>query len=96
MNTIFDISEFVPVLTEQAVAANLVNRVKKRRKEAGLTQKELSVRSGVSLGSLRRFETTGEISLASLIKIGHAIGYLQDFELLFASANITDLKDYKG
>lgn len=96
MDTTFDIREFVPVLTEQSVVADLVKRVKKRRKEADLTQKELSTRSGVSLGSLRRFETTGEISLSSLVKIGHAIGYLQDFESLFRSPKITDLKDFNG
>lgn len=96
MNTRFDIREFVPMLTEQSVLSDLVKRFKLRRKEAGLTQKELAVRSGVSLGSVRRFETTGEISLSSLVKIGHAIDCLQDFELLFHSAKITDLKDFRG
>lgn len=96
MDTVFDISEFVPVLTEQSVVANLVKRVKQRRKESGITQKELALRTGVSLGSIRRFESSGDISLAALVKIAHAIDCLQDFDALFATAKITSLKDFNG
>lgn len=96
MKNIFDIGQFVPALTEQAVIADLVERSKRRRKEAGLTQKNLAVQSGVSLGSIRRFETTGEISLSSLVKIGRVIGCLQDFEALFQTERITSLKDYEN
>lgn len=94
MEKIFDISEFVPTLTEQSVIADMVQRVKKRRKESGFTQKELAARSGVSLGSVRRFETTGEISLVSLVKIGRAVNCLSDFEELFKSVRVTSLKDF--
>ncbi len=42
---------------------------KNRRLFLNLTQKEVAKKSGVSLGSLKRFELTSEISLKSLIKI---------------------------
>ncbi len=93
MERVFDISEFVPTLTEQSVIADIVQRVKRRRKELKFTQKELASRSGVSLGSVRRFERTGEISLGSLVKIGRAINCLADFERLFATVQVTSLKD---
>lgn len=96
MDNVFDIKEFVPVLTEQAAVAELVNRVKLRRKELGLTQRTMAQRSGVSFGSVRRFEETGDISLSSLIKIGHALGCLQDFNELFKNSKITSLKDFNG
>jgi len=80
---IIDISDFVDVLTEQKAIANLVQRFVKRRKEYGITQKTLSERSGVSYGSIRRFESTGEISLMSLMKISGVIGLLEDFNELF-------------
>ena len=80
---IIDISDFVNVQTEQMVVANLVERFVKRRKEYGLTQRQLSERSGVSYGSIRRFETKGEISLTSLLKISNTIGLLEDFNKLF-------------
>ncbi len=94
MDKVFDIKEFVPVLTEQSVIADLVERFRMRRKELGITQRELSVRSGVSFGSIRRFEEKGDISLSSLIKIGHAIDSLQDFNELFKNKKISDLKDF--
>ena len=46
--------------------AQKIVRLRKRKK---ITQKQLAARSGVSLGSLKRFEQSGEISLQSLTKI---------------------------
>jgi transcriptional regulator with XRE-family HTH domain len=52
------------------------------RKQAGLTQTELAKRSGVSLGSIKRFELTGQISLESLLKSVHVLNRISDFELI--------------
>ena len=49
--------------------AQKIVRLRKRKK---ITQKQLAARSGVSLGSLKRFEQIGEISLQSLKKIAIA------------------------
>lgn len=53
------------------------------RKQNGLTQSELAKRSGVSLGSIKRFELTGQISLESLLKLAHILNRINDFELIF-------------
>lgn len=95
MKNNFDISAFVPIITEEAVTQGLVERFRKRRKEIGVTQRQLALRSGVSFGSVRRFETEGEISLRSLLRIASAIGRLEDFEALFSRPNIRSLKDVK-
>ena len=58
MENRFDISTFVNVETQQMVTAKLVEREIKRRKEAGLSRKELAGKSGVSYSSVRRFEET--------------------------------------
>ena len=79
----FDISDFVDTITEASITEKLIKRVKLRRKELKYTQQELAKRSGVSYASIRRFETTGDISLASLIKIAHAMNCLEDFNNLF-------------
>ncbi len=50
--------------------AGKIIRLRKRKK---ITQKELAIRSGVSLGSIKRFEQSGEISLQSLSKIAIAL-----------------------
>lgn len=50
------------------------------RKEKGWTQRELSEKSDVSYGSIKRFETTGKISLESLLKIVESLNRLHEFE----------------
>ena len=95
MKNKFDISDFVDYLTEEKVIENLVNRVRARRKELKISQKDLAFKSGVSYGSIRRFETTGEISLKSLIRIAKVLNSLEDFNELFVHTQITNLKDIK-
>lgn len=95
MENKFDISAFVNALTEEKVTKDLVDRVKERRKELKISQKELSTRTLVSYGSIRRFENSGQISITSLIRIANALNCLSDFNLLFKTKQITNLKDYK-
>ncbi len=92
----YDIKQFVNVDTEQSILTDLVTRFKKRRKEMGLTQRQMAERSGVTYASLRRFEQTGEISFVSLIKLAKALRCMDDFNGLFKTPIIKDLKDYKN
>jgi transcriptional regulator with XRE-family HTH domain len=92
MKNKFDISDFVPVITEQQVKSDLAHRFKNRRKEFGISQKELSIRSGISYASIRRFETSGEISLSSLLRISTVIDCLEDFDELFKNPIIKDIR----
>ena len=93
MDKKFDIGNFVDVLTIEQATQNLIERFKQRRKELKITQFKLVKMSGVSYGSIRRFEASGDISLASLMKIANAMGCLEDFELLFDKTIITSLKE---
>ena len=58
----------------------LRSRFRERRRSLGYTQKELSERSGVSLGSLKRFESSGQIALESLLRLALVLECLEDFE----------------
>ena len=60
--------------------AGKIIRLRKRKK---ISQKELALRSGVSLGSVKRFEQSGEISLQSLTKIAIALGVEDELLNLF-------------
>ena len=60
-------------------------RVKERRLENNLSQKSLASRAGITFASYRRFETTGEISLRSLIMIALALDMTSEFDLLFST-----------
>lgn len=69
--------------TPADISLQLASRLKKLRKQLKLSQQEIAERSGVSLGSLKRFENTGKISLESLLKLAHYLDRLTDFENVF-------------
>ena len=49
--------------------------------------------SGVSLGSLKRFENTGKISLESFLKLMHLLGRLKEFDkILSVNENLDDIE----
>lgn len=70
--------------SRQEIMREIAKRAKLKRLKQNLTQEGLALRSGVSLGSIKRFERSGEISLKSLIDTALALGCLEDFETLFA------------
>jgi transcriptional regulator with XRE-family HTH domain len=65
----------------------LREKYKQKRLSLNLTQSGLSVRSGVSLGSIKRFEAIGQVSLESLLKISLVLECLDDFN------NIANIKE---
>ena len=60
------------------------DRFKRRRLAANLTQAGLAKRSGVSLGSLKRFETTGLIAFDSLLQLALVLDCLGHFDRVAA------------
>ncbi|MHA8065907.1 helix-turn-helix domain-containing protein [Aquirufa sp. ROCK2-A2] len=62
------------------VLLETAGKVKSLRKQSHFTQKEFAERSGVSLGSLKRFENTGQISFESLLKLVNVLHRLEDFD----------------
>ena len=70
--------------------AQKIVRLRKRKK---ITQKQLAARSGVSLGSLKRFEQSGEISLQSLPKIAIALDVENELEDLFNNVPFASIEE---
>ena len=66
--------------TPEDVARRLAEKVQALRLARNWKQATLAERSGVSLGSLQRFERTGLVSLQNLLKLAFALGRLSDFE----------------
>lgn len=88
MNTDFFLYK-TPTEIQQAIAEN----ERKRRREMKLTQQQLSEKADVSLGSLKRFETTGEISLRSLLKIAMVLGQEDAFLGLFEKKQYQSIQE---
>ena len=66
-----------------AIMRKLAGRVKQNRLELNLSQFALAAKSGVSMGSLKRFEHSGEISLKNLVLLAVALDSTEEFSSLF-------------
>ncbi len=66
--------------TPEETARRLAEKARTLRLARNWKQATLAERSGVSLGSLQRFERTGLASLQNLLKLAFALGRLDDFE----------------
>ena len=75
------------------LADDISNRAKRKRIHLNLTQQELSKRSGVSFGSVKRFEQKGEISLKHLLQIAIVLRAAGEFESLFKEQRYQSIDD---
>ena len=85
--------DFLEDFNPAMLAKGIATRAKARRLEINLTQQALAGRSGVSLGSLKRFEATGEISLKSLLGIAIALDSVPEFRQLFSIRNYQHIEE---
>lgn len=69
--------------TADEVSAELGRRMKAARLAQALQQTELALRAGVSPGTVKTLENTGQSTLASLIRVAQALGLVDDLQPLF-------------
>ena len=79
--------------TPYEISMELAAKAKEKRIYMKITQQQLSDRSGVSLSAIRRFEKTGEISLASLLKIAWILNSLKEFDGLFEKPEYNSIEE---
>lgn len=74
--------------TAEELDQKLAQRVRKIRKRRSISQMKLASVSGVSYGSIKRFETTGQISLISLTKIAMALDIADELRNILHKCHI--------
>lgn len=79
--------------TPNDIAHELVEKIKQHRKKLKISQAQLASKSGVSLGSIKRFESRYEISLNSFIKILIALNLEHDLENLFTQKSYNSIDE---
>ena len=67
------------LFTPAEVRKSLGSRTKELRLLKGWTRNTLANRAGISVSSLKRFETTGKGSLELVLKAAYALGRLEEF-----------------
>ena len=79
--------------TAEELDQKLARRVRNIRKRRSISQEKLASMSGVSYGSIKRFETSGQISLISLTKIAMALDIADDIRNLFTTVPYRDIQE---
>lgn len=79
--------------TAEELDQKLAQRVRNIRKRRSISQEKLASMSGVSYGSIKRFETSGQISLISLTKIAMALDIEDELRNLFKKVPYKDIQE---
>ncbi len=76
-----------------SILKGIAGRMRDRRLELNLTQLGLASKAGISLGSLKRFETGHEISLKHLVMIAVVLDATEEFEWLFSKKQYQSIEE---
>ena len=79
--------------TAEELDLKLAQRVRNIRKRRSISQEKLASMSGVSYGSVKRFESTGQISLLSLTKIAMALDIADELRNIFSEVPYRDIQE---
>lgn len=79
--------------TPEEMDQDLAQRIRKLRKRRSVSQEKLSRMSGVSFGSIKRFEATGKISLLSLTKIAVALDCGDEIRNMFTQIPYRNIEE---
>ena len=79
--------------TAEELDQKLARRVRNIRKRRSISQEKLAQMSGVSYGSIKRFEASGQISLISLTKIAMALEIADELRTVFTQVPYKDIQE---
>ena len=79
--------------TAEELDLKLAQRIRNIRKRRSISQEKLAFMSGVSYGSVKRFESTGQISLLSLTKLAIALDIADELRNIFSQVPYRDIQE---
>ena len=79
--------------TAEELDQKLAGRVRNIRKRRSISQEKLAQMSGVSYGSIKRFEASGQISLISLTKMAMALEIADELRTIFTQVPYKDIQE---
>lgn len=79
--------------TAEELDKKLAERIRRIRKRRSISQQELADMSGVSYGSVKRFEKSGQISLLSLTKLAMALELTDELRDLFTQVTYRNIEE---
>jgi transcriptional regulator with XRE-family HTH domain len=91
INILADNDFILDTFNPAIIAGGIAERMRERRLEMNLTQQDLANKSGVSLGSLKRFERDHEVSLRHLLMMAVVLDATEEFALIFSRRQFENL-----
>lgn len=79
--------------TPEEITKVVATHTKVLRKRLKISRQKLSEMSGVSYGSIKRFEETGNISLLSLTKVAMALDASEDIKNIFSDVPYKSIQE---
>ena len=79
--------------TAEELDQKLADRLRNIRRRRKISQEKLADMSGVSYGSIKRFEATGQISLLSLTKIAMTLDVADELRNIFTQVPYLDIQE---
>ena len=83
------------LLTDEAVLAELGERLNQSRLNQNVTQADLAQKAGVSKRTVERIEAGASTQLSNLVRVIRALGLLGNFELLVPEPTPSPLEQLK-
>jgi transcriptional regulator with XRE-family HTH domain len=83
----------INLYTPTEVAERLATRMMNLRLALNMKRATLGERAGVSASTIKRFESTGQITLENLLKLAQTLGCLDQFEALLDRSPVTSLAE---
>ena len=79
--------------TAEELDQKIAERFRRIRRRRSISQQKMSEMSGVSYGSIKRFESTGQISLLSLTRLAIALDVADDLRSLFTQIPYRNIQE---
>ena len=79
--------------TAEELDQKIAERFRRIRKRRSISQQKMAEMSGVSYGSIKRFEATGQISLLSLTRLAIALDMANDLRSLFTQIPYRNIQE---
>lgn len=79
--------------TAEELDQKIAERFRRIRKRRSISQQKMAEMSGVSYGSIKRFEATGQISLLSLTRLAIALDMADDLRSLFTQVPYRNIQE---
>lgn len=92
-NNILSVLDNFTLDNSDSVGIEIAENFRRRRIEKNQTREQIAAKAGIAASNVARFEQKGLISLANLINLAKAMGYLSEIRNLFSQPKYDTMEE---